>query len=328
MTPTLGVSSVAVAAARVSPPARLSRGAVERAQVAAPAQPGYAWSPNPVTLPGQRPNPLLAQLGPVGNAIVKLAVFPRNEFLYQRFDLAPTVKPFVVPEAPDATTVNGTLNAATQIGDPISVEVIAAPTYGTVTVTDDGFFTYTPHEALAGAPGADTFTAKVTDDSYHLGKVIGKIFGIPDRSTTVDVPISWNNLAPAPPGGKKKYDFAIWNYTGYTIQVTLGGQQATVSAPYDGQVFADGEAAYVTMEDPPNMGKDKESTYFFDEVAAGPSGITPDNNTYPDFKTSTKLEWYEDNVGHGYQKVTKCEAYSGSCEPSGTASSNHIFLYS
>jgi hypothetical protein len=291
------------------------------AEVAAPAQPGYAWSPNPVTLPGQRPNPVLAQLGPVGKAIVRLALFPRNEFLYHRFDLKPKATPFTAPETPDATALNGTLNAYTQFGGPISVAVITAPTNGTVTVTDDGFFTYTPDEALAGIPGADTFTAKVTDVSYHFGKVIGKIFGIPDRSTTVDIPISWNNLAPPPPGDSNEYTYAIYNYTGYTLQVSSwGDQQATTSAPPVGTVVNQGEAVYVTMVG--SATKDKESTYYFDAIGAGVAGIGPDNPTYPDYKANTKLN-YNYNGVYYYDQATSCAAYSGSCDNG----SKSIYLY-
>ena len=293
------------------------------AEVAAPAQPGYAWSPNPVTLPGQRPNPLLAQLGPVGNAIVKLAVFPRNEFLYHRFDLKPKATPFVVPETPDATTVNGTLNAHTQFGGPISVEVMTEPTNGTVTVTPDGFFTYTPQEALAGTPGNDKFTVEVTDEGFHLGSILGKIFGVRGHSTTADVLVSWDSLTPPPPGDSNKYSYAIWNYTGYTLTVSgYGDQQATTSAPPIGQVIYQGEAAYVTMEG--SATKDKESTYYFDATGAGVAGVPPINSTDYGWQANTKLN-YNYNGVYYYDQAVSCNAEAGDCHAS--SDGKNIYLY-
>ena len=252
---------------------------------------------------------------------MKLAFFPRNEFLYHRFDLKPKATPFTAPETPNATAVHGTLNAHTQFGGPTSVEVMTAPTNGAVTVTDDGFFKYTPHEALAGAPGADTFTAKVTDDAYHLGKVIGKIFGIPDRSTTVDVPISWEDLAPPPPGDGQTFDFFIYNYTGYTLTVTDEDLQRVDQWPAVGTVIPQGEYAFVRMENCECDG-DKESTFYLDATSAGVAGVAPNNGTYPDYKVNTKVVWNSSTLQH--DKKTSCAAYSGTCDPD---NDGNVYLY-
>ncbi len=291
------------------------------AEVAAPAQPGYAWSPNPVTLPGQRPNPLLGQLGPVGNAIVKLAVFPRNEFLYHRFDLKPKATPFTAPETPDATTVNGTLNAHTQFGGPISVEVIAAPSYGTVTVTPDGFFTYTPQEALAGTPGNDKFTVEVTDEGFHLGSILGKIFGVRGHSTTADVLVSWDSLAPPPPGDGQNFDFFIYNYTGYTLEVTEEDLQRVDQWPAVGTVIPQGEYAFVRMENCECDG-DKESTFKLDATSAGVAGVAPNNGTYPDYIVNTKVVWNSSTFQH--DKKTSCSTDAGACNAN---NDGNVYLY-
>jgi hypothetical protein len=262
-------------------------------------------------------NPALMNLGPVAKQILTAAHWFGNELNYQRFDLAPTVKPFVVSEAPDATTVHGTLNAATQIGDPISVEVIAAPTYGTVTVTPEGFFTYSPQEALAGTPGNDKFTVEVTDEGFHLGK----IFGVRGHSTTADVLVSWQDLTPPPPGDGQTFYFFIHNYTGYTLTVTAEDLQRVDQWPAVGTVIPQGEYAFVRMENCECDG-DKESTFYLDATSAGVAGVAPNNGTYPDYKVNTKVVWNSSTLQH--DKKTSCAAYSGTCDPD---NDGNVYLY-
>jgi hypothetical protein len=266
-------------------------------------------------------NPRLMNLGPVAKQILTAAHWFGNELNYQRFDLKPTARAWSAPEAPDSTAVNGTLNAYTQIGDPISVEVITPPTNGTVTLTDDGFFTYSPHEALAGAPGNDKFTVKVTDEGFHLGSILGKIFGVRGHSTTADVLVSWQDLTPPPPGDGQTFDFYIHNYTGYTLTVTAEDLQRVDQWPAVGTVIPQGEYAFVRMENCECDG-DKESTFYLDATSAGVAGVAPNNGTYPDYKVNTKVVWNSSTLQH--DKKTSCAAYSGTCDPD---NDGNVYLY-
>jgi hypothetical protein len=267
-------------------------------------------------------NPNLTNLGPILGTILTAVNWPGNELRYQLSDLAPTVRPWSVPEMPVATTVNGTLNAATQIGDPISVKVITEPTQGTVTVTPEGFFTYTPGEALAGTPGNDTFTVKVTDEGFHLQS----LFGIPGHSTTVEVPVSWQDLAPSPPGGDKYYGYYIWNYTGYTLSVTGSETQATTQAPQVGTVIPQGEYTFVQMES--GSEKDKESKFYLDKTGPGLAEIAPPDVSGYDYTAITKLNYNYDGAKYVYDKKTECSANSsaGVCDGTNNDGTN-IYLY-
>jgi hypothetical protein len=325
LTPTLRVSSVPTAAATVSSTARLARGATARGQAAAPVTAGFAWTPNPFTPPGRRMDPNLTNLGPILRTILTAVNWPGNELRYQLSDLAPTVTPWSVPEMPVATTVNGTLNAATQIGDPISVKVITAPTQGTVTVTPEGFFTYTPDEALAGTPGNDTFTVKVTDEGFHLQS----LFGIAGHSTTVEVPVSWQDLAPSPLGGDNYYGYYIYNYTGYTLTVTgLGEQQATTQAPGVGTQIHQGEYTFVQMKS--GSKEDKKSIFYLDKTGPGLAEIAPPDVSGYDYTAITKLNYNYDGADakYVYDKKTECSANSsaGTCDASNNDGTN-IYLF-
>jgi len=267
-------------------------------------------------------NPNLTNLGPIVRTILTAVNWPGNELRYQLSDLAPTVRPWSVPEMPGATTVNGTLNAATQIGDPISVKVITAPTQGTVTVTDDGrFFTYTPDEAVAGTPGTDTFTAEVTDEGFHLQS----LFGIAGHSTTVEVPVVWQDLAPSPLGGDNLYGYYIWNYTGYTLTVTGKETQAIVQAPEVGTVIPQGEYTFVQMQS--GSEKDKKSIFYLDKTGPGLAEIAPTDVSGYDYTAITKLNYNYDG-SYFYDKKTECSANpsAGTCDGTNNDGSN-IYLY-
>jgi hypothetical protein len=216
--------------------------------------------------------------------------------------------------------VNGTLNAYTQIGDPISVEVITVPTQGTVTLTDDGrFFTYSPHEALAGTPGNDKFTVKVTDEGFHLGSLLGA----KGHSTTADVSVSWQDLTPPPPGDNGFYAFNIWNYTGYDLRVSSESTQSATQWPVVNTIVPQNTYTFVQMEDC-YCNKDKVSTFYFENDVAGLAGVPSPDTISQDFKANTKVV-VNANYG-GVTAVVSC-ATNGTSICHASSDGHNIYFY-
>ncbi|MGV1089575.1 MAG: Ig-like domain-containing protein, partial [Mycobacterium sp.] len=74
------------------------------------------------------------------------------------FDQAPVVRS--TQQLTSALQTEGLVIANDPEGDPVEIELAAAPKFGTVTLTADGSYLYTPG---AGYAGADSFTVRATD---------------------------------------------------------------------------------------------------------------------------------------------------------------------
>jgi YVTN family beta-propeller protein len=143
-----------------------------------------------------------ANLGPAASAIR----WTVREIQYQLLGLAPLVKPNQLPSFGTQAIVVGTLNTVGPFGNPVEFSVTGRPTQGTVSVGADGFYAYTPGEALAAIGGTDVFTVTATDTAFHLEN----LFGVPGRRTTVTVPVTVT-VAQSPPGSADTVQFTVVN---------------------------------------------------------------------------------------------------------------------
>jgi hypothetical protein len=102
------------------------------------------------------------------------------------FNNAPTVQPVQITGQHDGV-ISGTIGAVDPEGDVINYEVVpagaGAPLHGTVQVTSDGTFTYTPGSDFTGT---DEFAVRATDVGLHINLL--NLFRSP--STTASVTVS------------------------------------------------------------------------------------------------------------------------------------------
>ena len=207
---------------------RTARAAVRSAVSASPSQ--VQAGPGPVLareLKYYQPAEA-ADLGPVGSAIR----WTVREIQYQFLGLAPLVKSNQLPSFGTQAIVAGTLNTVGPFGNPVEFSVTGRPAKGTVSVGADGFYVYTPDEALAAIGGTDAFTVTATDTAFHLEN----LFGLPGRGTTVTVPVTVT-AAQAPPGSADAVQFTVVNTSVSKQEFDgLGSTQASLS-PAPGTVL-------------------------------------------------------------------------------------------
>lgn len=182
------------------------------AEVASTAGPSIARSATaviPAATPASKPiaslvtgmlglvglNPSLASAPaapPAVNTILwSLLGWVRREIQRSFFNGGPTALPVQVSET-GAGVVTGDLGARDPEDDPLRYRVIQQPSNGTVTVSSDGTFTYTP-KSTPTADYEDTFRVSIRDVGFHL-----HLFNIngPGR---IEVPVTVNvslNQAP------------------------------------------------------------------------------------------------------------------------------------
>lgn len=123
----------------------------------------------------------------------------------------PTANPVQIGPNPGGQVI-GTIGAVDPNGDSLRYAVTDGPDYGTVAVTANGTYTYTPGAGLALAGGTDRFTVQVKDTGLHL-------FGAPG---TISVPVTVTVGSSA------------------TGAIGLGGE------PFEVVLGRDGRTAYVT----------------------------------------------------------------------------------
>lgn len=80
--------------------------------------------------------------------------------------------------------INGTLGIIDTEGDAFTVDVIAEPTLGTVTLDPKGYYTYTPFSGFDAAVG-DEFTVAVKPSKYHLNLL--RLFRSQTQTVTIQV---------------------------------------------------------------------------------------------------------------------------------------------
>ena len=195
-----------------------------------------AMTPVPPSAPLTRVwQPTTRDLGPVVGAVVWAA----HEVSYQLQGLTPLVKAVQLPTAGPQTTVAGTLNTVGPFGNPVAFSVTGQPGSGSVTLDQQGFYTYTPGAALATTGGTDTFTVTATDTGFHLEN----IFGLPGHHTTVTVPVSVAATPLTEPAASGDIAYSVTNtsyqpmqFANYTVN------QASLS-PAPGTVITTGQSA-------------------------------------------------------------------------------------
>lgn len=101
------------------------------------------------------------------------------------FNNAPTVQPVQITGQHDGA-ITGTIGAVDPEGDVLKYKVVTtgagAPLHGSVQVTPDGTFTYTPGTDFTGA---DEFAVRVTDVGPHINLL--NLFRPPSTTASVDV---------------------------------------------------------------------------------------------------------------------------------------------
>lgn len=188
-------ASTAPQAPAPEPPSTLAAQPDRVVAVAAPAapQPARDPSPPPVSVlrtlttaaepPAARavsaPRGLTAVTTPVGAAAASSvtdlvngllapiqSLFEGAALLVRRslFNEAPSVSPVQLTGLTQGP-ITGSLGAVDPEGDPLSYQVTSAPRYGTVTIGQDGSYSYTP---ATGFTGADNFVVTATDTGVHV----------------------------------------------------------------------------------------------------------------------------------------------------------------
>jgi hypothetical protein len=101
-----------------------------------------------------------ATANPVQDFFDGVALFLRRTFLNQ----APTLNPVQITGQHEGP-ITGTVGAVDPEDDPLTYAVTKAPEFGSVAISADGTYTYTPGD---GFTGADAFTVSATDTGFHL----------------------------------------------------------------------------------------------------------------------------------------------------------------
>lgn len=155
------------------------------------------------------------------------------------FNQAPTAKP--VQWGQTETDVIGTIGGVDAEADPISYTLRQAPQHGSVAISADGTYTYTP-DTFAATDSTDTFTVSVADSATRL---LGPI------STNIVVPVSINGTdgPPSPPPTFGTAGFTVYNWTQYDIQlVGIGGDWDELDGrPADGTVVTPGHSFHYEL---------------------------------------------------------------------------------
>ncbi|WP_163745995.1 Ig-like domain-containing protein [Mycolicibacterium helvum] len=101
-----------------------------------------------------------------------------REIEYRINNRYPSAKPTITAEDPKTGVVTGSLNATDPDGDQITYTVTTQPAKGTVTVNEDGSFSYTPDAAEAASGGTDIFRVKVSDANAANPAAIHGLLGL------------------------------------------------------------------------------------------------------------------------------------------------------
>lgn len=173
--------TVPAAVAPVAPaPAPTTAPVAAAPALAAPAALATVSAPT-----GAATSPLAGLFGSFRGWFEGAALLWRRRF----FNEAPTVAPVQLTGLTDGL-ITGTIGAADPEGDVLAYAVTTAPGYGTVTVSQDGNYTYSPGTNFAGI---DSFVVAVTDTGKHINLLDLKR----PKSTDASVSVAQGAQAPA-----------------------------------------------------------------------------------------------------------------------------------
>jgi VCBS repeat-containing protein len=188
-------------------------------------------------------------------------------------------------------------------GDPLTATQVSGPTHGTLSLSSDGSFSYTP---TAGFVGSDSFSYYATGDSLN--------------SATVTVTLSVENEAPVGYGmafavseneillvssrrGVLAYEY---DPDGDTASATLD------SGPSHGTLVLRGDGAFIYTPDPNFAGSDSFTYHPTDGLASGdPVTITIQVNQTVTFGTDLRAVAAADVDGDGKTDVIVADASTG-----------------
>ncbi|TYS67786.1 tandem-95 repeat protein [Sutcliffiella horikoshii] len=147
----------------------------------------YTYTPNPDYTGGDVFTVILKDTsGLTATSIVNVTVVPVNR--------APITNDFTV-ETPEDTPISGQTPGFDPDGDPITYSVSGSPFNGTVTVTPDGIYTYTPNP---GFVGVDSFVIELRDSGGGVANSVGTVTVVDTNSppTVEDQSISTQQGVP------------------------------------------------------------------------------------------------------------------------------------
>lgn len=186
-------SQAAVPATTPDPQRSAVAGPTAAVPAAAPVTESVAAAPSSMATARVPAGPTSSALG-LGGFFAKFrALFDGGGLLLRRslFNKPPTVNP-VQLTGQSSGPITGTIGAVDPDGDAIVYKVTGNPSYGSVTVGQDGSYTYTPGTAFAGS---DTFVVTATDSGFHINLLSSR--GSSGTPATVSVRQGQSSSAPA-----------------------------------------------------------------------------------------------------------------------------------
>ncbi|HZN80899.1 MAG TPA: beta-propeller fold lactonase family protein [Mycobacterium sp.] len=177
-------------------------------------------------------------VGPPPLAELVFAAFRRLQSTF--FNKTPTARPVQTSQAASGV-LTGNVNAADADGDPLTYKVTRPAAHGTVAVSADGTYTYTPGDDFAASGATDTFVVTISEanGASHLHgpadlfnrllRIISiGLFDPPDASTiqreiTVHASVVTTNI----PVGKFPHDPSVRPVTG--SHVYIANDDGTIS---------------------------------------------------------------------------------------------------
>ncbi|MGD9619647.1 MAG: tandem-95 repeat protein [Mycolicibacterium sp.] len=100
---------------------------------------------------------------------------------YTLFNSLPTLNPTPQVTDPETGVITGVLGGEDADGDVLTYTVTKAPEHGTLEITENGIYTYTPDFLFAYYGGADSFTVSVDDTTanpWHVHTLSGPALGV------------------------------------------------------------------------------------------------------------------------------------------------------
>lgn len=152
----------------------------------------------------------------------------RRQIRGYQFKTAPTASPVQYGQTPDRQII-GTVGAIDAEGDRLSYAVTQAPQHGTVVVSSDGTYTYSPESTFAKTGGTDTFTIGVIESHLPVKSSLESLFG-----RTTDVPVTVTvNPSPSRPLLGASYTERVWvmNWTSGVMTYEEAGGSGKADAP-------------------------------------------------------------------------------------------------
>ena len=212
------------------------------------------------------------------------------------FNQIPTIDPVQIK-----TTVSGqilgTLGAVDPEGDALTYSLTEAPKLGTVQVSPDGTYTYTPG---ADFSEGDSFTVAVNDGGFNILDPLGNWR---PAQATVEV---WGEPGGPPEGSFAKplisRTFTVTNLTGSALflQRRSGDSKNLVSGPPVGTIYQPGESATFVLPQ-----------YTFEEANAAATFFRVDSNGNVD--NGSQGYWYANLVTAPFGSRWSCQR-NGDCD--------------